>query len=166
MSGVLYFAMLLFLVVAGTMACGRKAETEASAPVTAAAVTAKPGSSDETPPRHIANLSVRRDEHGHITGLFDVTSYFEDEELCQVKQKVLKLIDRRKDGAAIRDLIFEMPSTVHLYLPLDGKLQELYQGEREEFERFFTMGKRFRLTVYECFAPCQNHQDVINIEPL
>lgn len=166
MSGAVCFAMLLFFIVAGTVGCGRRAEMQSSAQAPAAATTAETEPSDETPHRHIANLSIRRDERGHITGLFDVTSYYEDEQLCQVKQKVLKLIGRREERTGISDLIFEMPSTVHLYMPLEEKLQELYQGERNEFERFFRTGKKFRLTVYDCFAPCQNSQDVINIEPL
>jgi hypothetical protein len=160
-----YFAVILTVIIFGTTGCGRKVEIQSAAQMAAATIPA-PESGDETLPHHVASLSIRRDQRGHIMGLFDVTSYVEDKQLCEVKQKVLKLIDRRTEGAVIRDLIFEMPSTAHLYMPLDDTLRKLYEDERNEFERFFMKGKKYRLTVYDCFAPCQNHQDVINIEPL
>lgn len=160
-----YFAVILTAIISGMTGCGRKVEMRSAAQMAAVTIPA-PESGGETLPQHVANLSIGRDQRGHIWGLFDVTSYVEDKQLCEVKQKVLKLIDRRTEGAVIRDLIFEMPSTAHLYMPLNDNLQRMYEDERNEFERFFVKGKKYRLTVYDCFAPCQNHQDVINIESL
>jgi hypothetical protein len=160
-----YFAVTLFAIVYGTSSCARNVEMQLATqrPVATRAATEPV---DETLPRHIANPSIKRDERGRIRGLFDVESYTEDAQLCKVKRNVLKLVDIKRTGTVVKDLIFELPSTAYLYLQMDERLQKMYEAERNEFERFFSKGKKFRLTVYECFAPCQNSRDVINIEQL
>lgn len=162
-----YFAAILFVVVCGALSCTHKLEVQ-SAPQT---FTTRPTPTatevgSETLTRHDANLTIERDERGHVVGMFDVESYFDDPQLCEIKQDVVKLADIRKDGAVVTDLGFQMASTARFYVKLDDRLRQMFDEERNEFERFFAKGRKFRVVVHECFAPCQNSRDLINIEPL
>ncbi|OLE52506.1 MAG: hypothetical protein AUG51_17645 [Acidobacteria bacterium 13_1_20CM_3_53_8] len=161
-----YSALLLLLAMCGAPACARRAEIFSAAQQPAATPTAQPHLIEATIRQHTANPTVRRDNNGHITALLDATSYGEYPELCSVTEQVVRLIEIQREGAVITHLILELPSTGHVYFRIDNRLQEMFEADKKEFERFFTMRKKFRATFYECFATCSNSREVINLEQL
>lgn len=162
-------ASIFFIIMCGALSCAQKVEIGSQTqppqaqprPFTTPEAQASP---DETLQRHIANMTIKRDERGHIVGLFDVESYVNDDQLCKVKKDVIRLSEFNRTGTVVTGLMFELPNTSRFELLLEGRLKELYEAERNEFELFFSKERKFRATLHQCLAPCQDSRDVIDIE--